>query len=73
MEITRKQLNQILINLPHPRMVEEGRIAPTYQVPIFNMDSLITDDVPPYQFNKVVEKLIFKYSYKEMDWILQID
>lgn len=71
MRLTRKQLNQILVQLPDPRLVIGRRIPSTYQVPVYN---------PMEDLNKVgselvapaptIRKLTFEFSYSELDWVL---
>ena len=70
MKITRKHLNIILHNLPDPRLVERGVIAPSYKVPIIEPNGLIHDgSLPTFQNTKEIN---FEYSPKDMDWILEI-
>lgn len=69
MKLTRKQLNQILLGLPNPRLVEEGKIPTQFKVPIFKELSLVTSDID-FRYSVNDCQLTFEYSYKYMDWYL---
>jgi len=71
MKLTRKQLNHILLQLPHPSLVLEGRIAPFIRVPIYEELALIHDSEYPDPQTHLVRNLTFEYSPKDMDWVLK--
>lgn len=70
MKLSRKLLNQVLLSLPHPRLVEDGAIAPYIQVPVYKSDELIKDTLLPNYHEAEVRRIRFQYDRKEMDWVL---
>lgn len=72
MNLTRKHLNQVLLSLPHPRLVEQGSIPPNIRIPIYKSDALIKDALlPNYHDSAEIKELTFEYDTKEMDWVLK--
>lgn len=72
MKLTRKHLNQILLQLPHPSLVLEGKIYPTYRVPIYRALQLIHPDTNyKKDVAERISELTFEYSHEEMDWVLK--
>ncbi len=70
MKITRKQLNSILVRLPHPDLVRSGTINKVIEVPVFEELEVVRDYLPSETTHQV-KKLIFEYSNKHMDWVLK--
>lgn len=71
MKLTRKHLNHILTSLPHPRLVEEGKVAPFFKVPVYKSDHLIKESLLPNYHEAEIKEIRFRYDYREMDWILE--
>lgn len=71
MKLTRKHLNQVLLSLPHPRLVEQGAIPPYIQIPVYKSDELCRDALLPNYHEDEIHRLTFEYDAREMDWVLK--
>lgn len=72
MQLTRKQLNLILLSLPDPRFVVDGKINRVLKVAVPNMLSAIPYDVS-FREDVIIKtrELTFEFSWEEMDWVLK--
>jgi len=70
MKLTRKHLNIVLCQLPHPSLVLAGKVAPFFKVPIYKATHVIIEDYDPRNMTQDIHELTFEFSHEEMDWVL---
>jgi hypothetical protein len=70
MKISRKQLNHILVNLPHPSHAMVGKIPPVFKVAVSEPCYEIREALLPSFHETKFKELTFVYDKNEMDWVL---
>jgi len=71
MKLTRKHLNQVLLSLPHPSLVLQGKVDPYIMVPVYKMMSPIMED--HFKPSDTIDRheVTFEFDFSEMDWVLK--
>lgn len=71
MKLTRKQLNQITLQLPHPYLVIEGRHPNYIEIPVLpSMGKVVLDEGVPSDTTISYKRITFRFDKSEMDWVL---